>query len=67
MREITVNGQSLPDAYHLALKALYSFGSEVPCPAWNTNTKEISIKMIVNNPLQEPMISKLFIGGMKEL
>ena len=39
----------------------------MPCPDYNTNQKEVSMTMIVEEPFKEPMISKLFIGGYKEL
>lgn len=67
MEEILVYGSSLPEAYHHALKSLSKWGEETPCPDWNTSQKEVCLTMVVNEPLREPMISKLFIGGYKEL
>ena len=67
MKEIMVRGLTLPEAYHNALWQLYFDGEFVPCPDYNTNQKEVSITMIVEEPFKEPMISKLFIGGYKEL
>lgn len=67
MREYHVSGRTLPEAYHLALQALLQHGEETPCPDWNANQKELSMTMQVENPLQEPMISRLFIGGPREL
>lgn len=67
MREMAVNGQTLPIAYHKALTALHSFGEEVPCPDYNTSQKEISMTMVVESPLAEPMISRLMIAGPREL
>lgn len=67
MTEVTSKGVTLPEAYHQALFSLYISGENVPCPDWNTNQKELSMTMVVDNPLQEPMISKLFVGGFKEL
>ena len=67
MKETLVKGATLPEAYHQALFALYTSGEDVPCPDWNTNQKELAMTMVVDHPLQEPMISKLFIGGFKEL
>ena len=72
-KEILVEGDTLPNAYHSALKMLKKYGSVVPCPDWDaTNGKdgtqlEISMTMVVDNPLKEPMISRLFPGGEKEL
>lgn len=67
MKEILVTGASLPDAYHRALKQLATETEIVPCDDWNTTQKEVSMTMVVNDPLSEPMISKLFIGGPREL
>lgn len=67
MKEYLIIGQTLPDAYHDALRALLCEGEESECPDWNTNQLELSMTMCVNEPLAEPMISKLFIGGYHEL
>lgn len=67
MGEFLVNRYSLPEAYHQALMTLYNFGNVVPCPDWNTEQKEVSMTMVVQNPLAEPLISKCFIGGPKDL
>ena len=67
MEEIVVRGKNLPEAYHQALTALEEKGQITDCADWNTTQKEVSMTMIVEEPLSEPMISKLFIGGPKEL
>lgn len=67
MLEIRRSGKSLPQAYHRALEALHSWGKIEPCSDWNTTQKEISLTMLVREPLREPMISKCFIGGPREL
>ena len=67
MREYIARGNSLPEAYHSALYILRGFGDEVPCPDYNTEQRELSITMVVDKPLQEPMISRLMIGGPREL
>ena len=67
MKEFSVTGYSLPEAYHLALRTLETFGEISDCADWNTTQKELSMTMVVNNPLSEPMISKCFIGGPEEL
>ena len=59
--------ETLPDAYHKALIDLYHFGDNYPCSDWNCRQLECSMTMVVQNPLMEPMISKCFIGGPKEL
>lgn len=67
MSEAFVSGRTLPEAYHNALLALRAKGDVVPCPDWNTSQKETSMTMEVLSPLSEPMISRLFIGGPREL
>lgn len=67
MRHICVTGETLPDAYHEALLSLYKYGEFSDCADWDTTQKEVSMTMRVNHPLSEPRISKLFIGGPKEL
>lgn len=67
MYEVLVRGSSLPDAYHKALTELWENGELCDCADWNTTQKEISLTMCVEEPLCEPRISKLFIGGPREL
>lgn len=67
MREMIVYGYTLPEAYHKALGNLNYCGEYVPCPDYNTTQKEVSMTMVVRYPLEEPMISRLFIGGYHEL
>ena len=67
MVELFSNGDTLSQAYHDSLNLLNIFGDEADCADWGQRQKECSMTMVVNNPLQEPMISKLFIGGPREL
>ena len=67
MFEILCDGKSLPIAYHKALKELLKYGDETDCADWNCKQKELSMTMVVQNPLLEPMISRCFIGGAREL
>ncbi len=67
MKEILVTGSTLPDAYHKALSGLEKEGLKSDCADWHTTQKEVSMTMVVEEPLAEPRISKLFIGGPKEL
>ncbi len=67
MKEILVSERTLPEAYHDALLFLHELGKPTPCSDYNTNQIELSMTMVVEEPLAEPMISKLFIGGFKEL
>lgn len=67
MEEVLVKGQTLPQAYHKALAALAREGKVAACQDWNCCQKEVSMTMVVENPLAEPMISRLFIGGPTEL
>lgn len=65
--EFLVKGKSLPECYHAALKILKEDENIYPCADWNTRQKEVSMTMFVKEPLSEPMISRLFIGGPGEL
>ena len=67
MFELFVRGSSLPEAYHNALEALHESHDELPCPDYNTRQKEASVTFVVENPLEEPMISKLFIAEPRSL
>lgn len=67
MRDIYVTGETLPYAYHSALYNLLTWGDWVSCSDWDTKALEVSATMTVLNPLKEPMISKFFIGGPREL
>lgn len=67
MLELCVSGNTLPEAYHEALETLHFWGREYPCPDYNTTQYEVGMTMAVLNPLAEPMISKLFVGGFREL
>lgn len=67
MEEIFVKGQSLPEAYHKALTMLEHNGAVTDCADWNTKQKEVSMTICVEEPLSEPMISRCFIGGPREL
>lgn len=65
--EIIARGTTLPEAYHQSLLFLDMLSEEHSCSDWNTTQKEISLTMVVEEPLAEPMISKMFIGGPKDL
>ena len=67
MRDIHVTGETLPAAYHSAMYNLLQWGDWVPCSDWDTKALEVSLTMTVMSPLKEPMISKFFIGGPREL
>ena len=67
MKEVFITGNSLPETYHKALTELHYHGDITDCSDWNTTQKEVTMTMVVNDPLAEPRISKLFIGGAKEL
>lgn len=67
MYELFVFGTTLPEAYHESLNVLQMYKNVVPCPDYNTTQREVSMTMVVEKPLQEPMISRLFIGGYHEL
>lgn len=67
MKDFLIQEETLPNAYHNAIRRLYNQGLDVTCSDWNTNQKEISMTMYITDPLAEPMISKLFIGGPEDL
>ena len=67
MKEIFVQKETLPEAYHEALLQLYLEGEVANCSDWGQKQKEASVTIVVTSPLKEPMISKLFIGGPEEL
>ncbi|MCL2124629.1 MAG: thymidylate synthase [Oscillospiraceae bacterium] len=67
MFELFVKAESLPEAYHCALAELHANNDELPCPDYNTRQKEASMTFIVEQPLSEPMISRLFIGDPRSL
>lgn len=67
MIEIGAWGATLPEAYHEALRALRTYGEVTECPDYNTKQRELGMTMVAEIPLKEPMISKLFIGGYREL
>lgn len=65
--ELFAKEKTLPKAYHRALMDLYRHGEKVDCTDWNTTCLDCSMTMVVEDPLAEPFISKLFIGGPAEL
>ncbi|MBQ8928994.1 MAG: hypothetical protein IJ052_01205 [Oscillospiraceae bacterium] len=66
MEEVFVTGKTLPAAYHQALISLQQ-APVIPCPDWNTNQKEVTMTFVVEQPLCEPMISRLFYGDPRSL
>ena len=66
MKEVFVEGRTLPEAYHKALLALQD-APVIPCPDWNTEQKEVSMTYVVTEPMGEPMISRLFFGDPRSL
>ena len=67
MKEYYVEGRTLPEAYHKALKMLNDFGDIVDCPDYDQLQKECTLTVHVDEPTAEPRISKLLICGPKEL
>ena len=61
MNEFLCRGITLPIAYHKALLELQN-APIVPCPDWNTEQKEVSMTIVVDEPLRDNMISRLFFG-----
>jgi thymidylate synthase len=67
MKEFFITGESLPEAYHKALLALGEHGDMADCPDYGQAQKECTMTVRVEDPTREPRISKLLIGGPKEL
>lgn len=67
MKHYLVEDKTLPGAYHKALICLAENGEIVPCPAYDSETKECAMTFYVEEPLAEPRISRCFIGGHHEL
>ena len=67
MKEFFIEGRTLPEAYHKALKTLHGFGDIVDCPDYEQKQKECSMTVRVEEPTAEPRISKLLICGPMEL
>ena len=67
MKELLAGGDTLPEAYHEALFNLRNSGEIHDCADWGTSQLEASMTIFIEHPIQEPMISKLFIGGPEEL
>lgn len=67
MKFCTVIENTLPKAYHSALMLLKEDGEISDCADYNTTQLECNMTMHIYDPLCEPIISKLFIGGPKEL
>ena len=67
MREIFIQGDTLPEAYHRSLLELWTNGEIIGCSDYNQDQKECSMTMVIEKPTQEPRVSKLMIGGHHEL
>ena len=67
MQEIFVQGRNLTEAYHRALVELETRGSVLDCSDWNQKQKECAMTIHIDEPLAEPRISKLIIGGAYDL
>jgi len=69
MKDIFVEGQTLPEAYHKGVAALFSEGQLADCSDWNLKNLEsysqleCRMTLHVGEPLREPRISKLIICG----
>lgn len=60
-------GISLPEAYNTSLLYLYDYGNLIYCQDYKQQMIEMPMTIVVKNPLCEPMISKIFPGGHREL
>ena len=62
MTEIFIKEKTPPLAYHAALLELEQHGDIITCNDYNQMQKEVSMTMVIDEPLCEPMISRLYIG-----
>lgn len=67
MKEFFVQGKTLPESYHKALETLYYYGEISDCADYNQKQRECGMTIYIEEPLTEPRISKLFIGGHADL
>jgi len=67
MKEIFVSARTLPEAYHKAITALHDEGLVLTANDWNQSQKEVSMTFVAMEPLAEPRVSKLYIGGFREM
>ncbi|MCL2807580.1 MAG: thymidylate synthase [Coriobacteriia bacterium] len=73
MKDIFIEAQTLPEAYHKGILALFSEGQLADCSDWNLkslesyNQLECRMTLHIEEPLREPRISKLTIFGPREL
>jgi len=67
MHEIFIRSKNLTEAYHRALIELEANGDLINCSDWNQKQKECAMTIHVEEPVSEPRISKLIIGGAYDL
>ena len=73
MKDIFIEAQTLPEAYHKGIAALFTDGQLADCSDWNLKNLEsysqLECRMTIHieEPLREPRISKLTIFGPREL
>ena len=67
MQEIFIKERNLTEAYHKALFELEIKGTVVDCSDWNQKQKECAMTIHIAEPLAEPRISRLIIGGPYDL
>ncbi|MDR2957704.1 MAG: thymidylate synthase [Coriobacteriales bacterium] len=73
MKDIFIEAQTLPEAYHKGILALFTNGQLADCSDWNLKNLEsysqLECRMTIHveEPLKEPRISKLIICGPREL
>ena len=73
MKDVFIEAQTLPEAYHKGILALFTDGQLADCSDWNLKNLEsysqleCRMTLHIEQPLQEPRISKLVICGPREL
>ena len=67
MQEVFIRGRNLTETYHRALVELENQGIIVDCSDWDQRQKECAMTVHIEEPMAEPRISKLIIGGAYDL
>ncbi|MCL1847818.1 MAG: thymidylate synthase [Coriobacteriia bacterium] len=73
MKDIFVEGKTLPEVYHKGILALSAHGQLADCSDWNLkdlasySQLECRMTLHIEEPLKEPRISKCIICGPREL
>lgn len=71
MKDLFIEGRTLPEVYHAAILRMFDEGQLADCEDWATvmgeKQRECRMTLHIEEPLAEPRMSKLAICGPKEL